>query len=435
MKKYIRTLASIFIVLGSFATANAQQRSPVEVAREDIDILCSDTLAGRGYIDSGAVRTAYFLAEQFEKMGLQPVSGMDSTESYRHPFPLKVHVISHAALTIDNKVLSLGTDFIPSSLSNSGKVSGKVIDLGYGLSEITQKISDQIIVIREGWPEEIAHNDSLKAIYSEKQRIWDRINPLLVKKPAAILILKDKLTAGFTLDPYPLPILDIQTDSFPDTFQQAEVLVAGSVETLTQYNVLGYLPGTQYPDSFLVVTAHYDHLGRIGAAIFPGANDNASGTAMLLSLARYFSHSSHRLPYSLLFIAFGGEETGLQGSRYLAVEQPIIPLSRISFLLNLDLMGNGTKGIMTVGGRDYPEYYEKLKNMNEELDAVPVVSARPNAPNSDHYFFLKQGVPGFFVFTMGGPPHYHDVNDTSQNLLLSKFTEVRTLLIHFLQSF
>lgn len=82
--------------------------------------------------------------------------------------------------------------------------------------------------------------------------------------------------------------------------------------------MVGYIQGTRKPDSMIVLTAHYDHLGGLGnATYFPGANDNASGISMLLSLARYYSNIDHRPEYTMVFIAFGGEEVGLIGSQFL----------------------------------------------------------------------------------------------------------------------
>ena len=134
-----------------------------------------------------------------------------------------------------------------------------------------------------------------------------------------------------------------------------------------------------------------------------------------------------------MFIAFGGEETGLVGSNYYVNSEPIVPLEQTKFILNLDLMGNGIDGIMAVGGKDYPSYFDQLTQLNEGEKYVPKVRARNNAPNSDHYFFLQNGVPGFFIYTLGGPPHYHDVNDNPSTIELSKYVEVRELLIRFLE--
>jgi Zn-dependent M28 family amino/carboxypeptidase len=153
---------------------------------------------------------------------------------------------------------------------------------------------------------------------------------------------------------------------------------------------------------------------------------------MLLSMAEHFAQNPPK--YDMLFIAFGAEEAGLQGSAHYVMQNPLIPLEKMKFILNLDLMGNGDEGIMAVGGKDFPGQFDILKDLNDSIQAVPRVRARQNAPNSDHYFFLKNGVPGFFIYTMGGPSHYHDVKDTNANLLFSKYVEVRQLLIAFLEN-
>src|SRR5699024_4573068 len=104
----------------------------------------------------------------------------------------------------------------------------------------------------------------------------------------------------------------------------------------------GVLPSSKKDADTLVFTAHYDHLGMMGKkAMFPGGNDNASGTSMLLSMAHYFQQNPS--DYHLIFIAFAGEEVGLLGSKYF-VENKSISLSSIHFLINLDIMGSGEEG-------------------------------------------------------------------------------------------
>lgn len=97
-------------------------------------------------------------------------------------------------------------------------------------------------------------------------------------------------------------------------------------------------------------------------------------------------------------------------------------------------MGTGEEGIMAVGGTDFPEEFQKLNNANNSLKAVSTVKQRRNAPNSDHYYFLSRGVKGFFIYTLGGPPWYHDVFDVEENLELSRFVNIRNLFIKFLDS-
>ncbi len=128
-------------------------------------------------------------------------------------------------------------------------------------------------------------------------------------------------------------------------------------------NIIGYIPGTTCPDSFLVFTAHYDHLGLMGKnTYFPGANDNASGVAMVLNLARYFN--AHPQRFSVAFIFFSGEELGLLGSGYFTENSPI-RLSAIKFLVNLDLVGTGSDGITVVNAKEYPDQFDKLCAIND----------------------------------------------------------------------
>ena len=142
--------------------------------------------------------------------------------------------------------------------------------------------------------------------------------------------------------------------------------------------------------------------------------------------------SSSAPAFTMLFIAFTGEEAGLIGSRQYVEKNPLFPLANTKFILNLDLMANGDEGIMAVCGLDYPADFAQLQAINTAQNAVRIVKGRPNAPNSDHYWFVKNGVKGMFIFTMGGPPHYHDVNDTFEEMRFSKYLEVRNLMIAFL---
>ena len=134
--------------------------------------------------------------------------------------------------------------------------------------------------------------------------------------------------------------IDLLKDSFPGEKNHIEVDIENRFfKAFKSQNLCGYVQGTQFPDSFVVFTAHYDHLGAMGKdAYFPGANDNASGVSMLLNLARYYK--AHPAKYSVVFLFFSGEEAGLLGSKYYS-EHPLFPLSTIKFLTNLDLLGTG----------------------------------------------------------------------------------------------
>jgi Zn-dependent M28 family amino/carboxypeptidase len=201
-------------------------------------------------------------------------------------------------------------------------------------------------------------------------------------------------------------------------------------------NIIGYVKGKVQPDTFLVFTAHYDHLGQMGPeAYFPGGNDNASGTAMLLDLASYFSDKHNRPYYSVVFIAFGGEEAGLLGSFYY-VNHPLFPLSQIKFLINIDMVGSGSDGIKVVNGSVFKNDFERMVKLNDKNNYLKKVSPRGAAANSDHFPFYDKGVPSFFIYTLGDEcKEYHNIYDTPENVPYTEYDDLFRLLTDFMGSF
>jgi len=205
------------------------------------------------------------------------------------------------------------------------------------------------------------------------------------------------------------------------------------IENYQSQNIIGFIKGKEVPDTFLVFSAHYDHLGMMGNEVyFPGANDNASGVAMLLELARYYAMPGNEPHYSIVFIAFGGEEAGLAGSKYYT-QNPLFPLKRIKFLINLDLMGTGQEGMTVVNGTIFSKEFEKLRKINQQRNYLPQIKKRGEAANSDHFFFTEKGVPSFFFYTLGSPKHYHDIYDRPETLPLSGFKGVFMLILDFVE--
>ncbi|MEL6254214.1 MAG: M28 family peptidase [Bacteroidota bacterium] len=429
-------ILSFLLFFLPFSSGAQSAEEILQKARSEIAILCSDSLGGRGYIDQGHIKAANYLSQRFKEIGLFPLleSRKTGKGTYLQKFTLEINLSTHARLNIDGKDYEIGKDFIISRNSGSGSAKGKILDLGYGLDgQKYPNATGKIVVIRNGLPKEIANDSEKKEAVKELRNIQVRIGSISYFQPKAILVLHEKLTAGFSRELGSVPVIDFQADMKTEKWKKADLKVETGPQRLESQNVIGLLPGKKVRDTVIIISAHYDHLGKVGTAVFRGANDNASGTSMLLSMAEYFSQEENQPDYSMLFIAFGGEETGLLGSGFYVQQQAIVPLTQTKFILNLDLMGNGIDGIMAVGGKDYPAQFEKLVQANEELAAVPKVRSRKNAPNSDHYFFLLNGVPGFFIYTLGGPPHYHDVNDRPDTIELSRYAEVRNLLIKFLK--
>jgi Zn-dependent M28 family amino/carboxypeptidase len=191
-------------------------------------------------------------------------------------------------------------------------------------------------------------------------------------------------------------------------------------------NIAGFIKGEI--DTFIVFTAHYDHLGMMGnKAFFPGANDNASGTAFVLDLARYYSKQPEKMKYSMAFIFFSAEEAGLVGSKYYT-EHPLFPMSKIKLLMNFDMVGTGEDGITVVNGTRQRTWFNQIDSINKQNHFLKEVAIRGPAKNSDHYWFDKNGIPSVFIYTRGSDTHYHTVDDKAESLSLAKYNELFKLI-------
>ncbi len=348
-----------------------------------VDTLTSPSFWGRGYTNNGMQKAANFLANEFKILGLKPLGKKDYLQKLSFPantFPGNMEVIVN-----DKKVIP-GVDFIIGAESRGIKANG---NLERKDSASFVDATDRIIVTLE------------------KKLTWDASQK--VENYTTIQLDKNRFTA------IPKTINVNIENSFIKKFEAA--------------NVCAKVIGTQKPDSFIFITAHYDHLGGMGKdTYFPGANDNASGVALLLSLAKYYA--AHPQKYSIGFILFAGEEIGLLGSKYYT-ENPIIPLKNIRFLTNTDLAGTGIDGITVVNATEFPREFAMMQKINTEGKYLKAVNARGKAANSDHYFFTEKGVPSFFFYTLGGIAAYHDVFDKAATLPLTEQADLLQLLIKF----
>ena len=192
-------------------------------------------------------------------------------------------------------------------------------------------------------------------------------------------------------------------------------------------NVVGYVPGVV--DTMIVFTAHYDHCGTMGDDVFfPGAHDNASGTAAVMDIARIVTQNQPY--YTIVFMLFSGEESGLKGSKY-AAENPLIDFSKVKLLCNIDMFCGGDEGLMVfnANSEQTKPYFEKLKSLNEESHAALNLRPRDNSPNSDHYWFSNY-CPSIFILTMGQPyGGYHDPYDTCEGCGLSHYNDYMSMIL------
>lgn len=435
----ILLLATMFPAL---LRAQTDRATVLAHGRTHAQILAAPDMMGRGYQDEGHLKAARYIAEQFKKFGLQAPKGELGGESpYFQPFRASLNLVTQAPILRLNEVeLQVGEDFIVKGNSGRGEIeNAKVVNLGYGLPEdFSKSFKGKIVMFRSGLPARITKDKTLKESYKRFGSDDVKLDFATKMQAEGVIILKEKLTASFSPVPVEIPVIEVLSDRVPGKrkkkVKRADLAAWTQFKSLESQNVIGVIPGTEFPDSVIIVSAHYDHLGKQGDAIFYGGNDNASGTSMMLNMAEYFSAKENRPRYTMAFIGFGGEEAGLLGSRHFVEKQPLFPLENTVFILNLDLMANGDKGITAVAGLEFPDLFKELQDLNAEMQAVPKIKGRGNSPNSDHYFFVKNGVKGMFIFTMGGPPHYHDVHDTYEEMRFSRYYEVQMLMQAYLKA-
>ena len=423
-KKWKRQLLLAAAFVFGFVKMNAQFSNQAHLL---IDTLTSQEFNGRGYSDGADKKTADFISSHFKSYGLKSFN-----ENFYQPFHFDVNTFPGiVSLSLNNSVLKPGVDFIIQAYSSTTDGNFEVVHM---IGKKTSKVS---------YLKKILGND-----LHNKVLVWDKedfdpknyslwINTLQQIKGWGASGAVEFTTAKLTMD------MSMEADGFAfytvnngtKSSDVNEVTIHLENKLMSNYesqNVIGFIPGTIHSDSFIVFSAHYDHLGQLGnGTYFPGANDNASGISMLLTLAHYFS--LHPQPYSICFMAFSGEEMGLVGSQYFT-EHPLFPLSQIKFLTNMDIVGTGDEGIKVVNGAVLTSPFNALVEINDSLQLLKSVQPRGKAANSDHYFFFEKGVPSFFIYTLGGIAAYHDVFDKSETLPLTEFDDLTKLLIAFTQS-
>lgn len=397
-------------------------------AKKVVNSLASDSLKGRGYVHNGDKLAADFIRSEFQKFGLKSFN-----KSYYQEFETSVNTFPDPIKVLVNGTeLIAGKDFLVDP--GSGSLKGKFDIMSVTAEEILDnakfvnklRVSSGAFMVIQPFD---------KSNFSKEQN--DQINGVIQflkyhpQNPAkgTIILTNDKLTWSGSTREFSKPTLIIHKDSLSAPIQSLEIDLSSSfIKKYKTQNVLGYVEG-QNSDSTIVFIAHYDHLGMLGPeATFNGANDNASGTAMLLSLAKHYSENKPN--FNTVFIAFGAEELGLIGSKYFT-ENPLFDLPSIKFLVNFDLAGTGDEGIQVVNGSVYRDKFDLLSKINQENNLVPEVMIRGAACNSDHCMFDQQNVPGFYIYTLGGIKAYHDVNDRPETLPLTEFEDYFKLIVEF----
>jgi len=401
--------ALLLLLIVSFLSGYAQKMKEVN---KNLQKLTSHFFAGRGYVKAGDTKAAKYISKKFHEYGLEKIEN-----SYNQPYTFAVNTYpKKVKLSVNGLKLIPGNDFVIKSNTIAASGTFPCLYLPLSDAEKEQNLSEYFLVGNKEYKELSKENlFSAKGFIflKENQPIWSVYGSSDTTKYIVFYIDESSLTDSIKEIQF-----EFENKYYPNYKTQ---------------NIWGFVKGKSYPDSLIIISAHYDHLGMMGNIIYPGANDNASGTAMLMELANYFSQKENQPEISVMFTLFSGEEAGLKGSKYMASHFPF-DKEKVQLLINLDMVATGSEGITIVNGKQFPEVFEAFETINKKNDYLPNIKVRGESCNSDHCPFYEKGIPAIFIYTRGPEATaYHIPQDNYQSLPLTKFSELFLLVRDFIE--
>jgi Peptidase family M28/PDZ domain/PA domain len=461
------------------ARSQSDNAGAISRMKKDIFFLASDETEGRGPGTKGIDLAADYIAKTFADIGLKP-AGVKGT--YYQPFEIGGDAVLEQPNTLafidpkgDKTDVPVDTKFQVMGLSGKGNVSAPLVFAGYGIESKKNKYDDYegidiagkvVIVLRHSpryFAKEPFGGDDRNSLAALERKIATAES----HKAAAVILVNDigEAKTGDKLMPFKfleqastsrIPCIQVLRSAIDPVFLRA---VGKSLEAVEKEidkdlkpqslelkgwsaaiqtsvrrsmievkNILGIVPGTgPLGNEYVVVGAHYDHLGYGGRGsrapgskeIHHGADDNGSGTTAVVELARRFAARKDRTGRSILFMTFSGEERGLLGSKYYT-EHPLIPLADSAAMVNLDMVGRlrpdpDTKKDKLIAqgtgtSKEFGALIDKLNKQDFTFSKIPAGTGP-----SDHDSFYRKKVPVLFFWT-GIHPDYHKPTDTADKI-------------------
>ncbi|HWZ75426.1 MAG TPA: M28 family peptidase [Candidatus Sulfotelmatobacter sp.] len=459
-----RLFAVLAVAAAMLAAASAPQADPNRYIT-DIKALASPEMEGRGAGTKGLIRAEHLIEKRYKDLHIEPAG----VKGYAQPFS----VVTGARLKSDNRCvvqtadkkqeLTIEQDFVPFSFSAPGQVTAPVVFAGYGASAdefhyddyAGLDVKDKVVVVLRHEPSAFGEKSAHHGLTQHSQLITKAINARNHGAKALVVINgklgdgeEDLLTRfGSVSGPENVGVVMVQvknavadgwfqatgkslkevqeqinSSTKPASFDFPETLHVSlniDIETMraTVDNVLAWLPGQT--DEYVIIGAHYDHLGRgnfdslapsqIGQ-IHPGADDNASGTAGVLELARLLAPERRKLKRSILFMDFAGEELGLLGSAEW-VKEPTRPLAKAVAMINMDMIGRIKDDKVYIGGVGTGSTFKTVLDQAQKEAPFKIEYSAGGYSSSDHTSFVTKKIPVLFFFS-GLHSDYHKPSDT-----------------------
>ena len=384
--------------------------------------LSSAKYQGRGYAKGGANKAGKYLEKEFRKAGADEVT--------RQAFTIDINTFcGKAEMWADGKKLKAGVDF--SMREYSPGVHGEfpvyyVDTLNFNadklLADLAKPENANCMVCCEFW-----FTYKHREVFSKLQKAGELPNAGLLYTWTAPI----KFYKAYGEKVVDKPIVWVTPEAIEGVKRVKLNVDNEFLKDYPLFNVIAKVEGARH-DSCYVFTAHYDHLGNMGKKVYyPGANDNASGTATIVTLAAHYA--KNRPQFDMYFLAFSGEDANLRGSTFF-VEHPVVPLSQIKYLFNIDMIGDDNPvqycEVSDAGMSQFP----KFEQINEEQHLFTKLNRGELAANSDHYPFAVRGVPCIFLENEEGSafPHYHTPADNMKTVKLDSYEPVFRLVTGFI---
>ena len=422
--KFSNLRISFFALLLIISTLSSAQSYKYAIYCKDT--LASEYMAGRAYVDNGDKKAATFIRNELKESG---VKLLGENGFQKLSFPINNIMDLKVSMRYLKKPLKLGEDYLvfgssPSANMVLENVKPLIFNTKKQIEEIKpKKLQDKVLLFNT---KTLSYVDIIVFLRGLKK---ENVTPKLV-----VIQGYDKIpyyTGRALMD---FPILQLKGNIIYKKIKHLSLEINSEfISSYESQNVWGIVEGTKHKDSCFVFIAHYDHLGKVGNVHFPGANDNASGVAVLLDLAKYYAKNPAE--HSVAFIFATGEEIGLLGSKF-AAENPYIDLEKVKFLFNLDMCGTGATGVAVINGLKEPEAGKLLQDINKEYQWFIKVFLGEESCNSDHCHFVQRGVPAHFLFTYGCEYNeYHTIYDNGKDLPFTKHIDFCNLLKEFVRRY
>ncbi len=484
---FLSIILSTFFIFSLADTSNSSALNPhLRKALDSFDpllpyqivkVLSSSEMAGRLTGDEGYTRAAKWAARKFKEWGLKPLG---SQQGYLQTYPSPYTIIDKAEMSLqiaspgaggksEFKEIKLnpGIDFLPLLFAASGQHTAELVFVGWGISAPELNYDDyagmdvkgKFVLSFRGTPDparsEFQYHDEHRTrmkVAKEKGALgllyiypevlanpngdWlDNFLPGMISEKTADLIFKEINSSSAelrrALETYKRPI------SFPLKSKVSYSVSSRHYPDGIGYNIVGWIEGSdpKLKKELIVVGAHFDHCGQHMGFLFPGANDNASGSATVMAMAKTFASLRPKPKRSVMFVLFGGEEMGLQGSTYFAQNLPT-GFDKVVAMFNYDMTGEGD-GASCGLSAEPPELKEVLERANKEINIIKAMGIirQVGVRSSDFAPFFRQGIP-VVSFSSNGPHlAYHQIGDTIYRInpeIMASIAQVSLLAVYFL---